>query len=440
MMKPIIDRRWLDPIDWIKCEQKQAEDEGKNKEKVAEYVNRANAENFAEIYRKIYDLPVESSFAFREPNDFETITKDLNRIEVGNFDQKQYLSKLRGAWLGRIIGCEMGKPVEGLMRKTIKEIEINTGNFPLNDYLENDKITDEYLEKIRVDTGFKLGRKWLKGSFDVALWDDDLNWTVLNMYIVERFGREFTSEHVLKAWLDSLPISSTCTAEKIAYKNAVNGIPAGETAVYANPFREWVGAAIRGDAFGYLNPANPYDAARMAYTDSRVSHVKNGIYGEIFVSVLTSLAFSVSDPRKLVAETIKAIPSGSRLFRDVSDVLRMYDEGHSQEEVADFIHSRYDEYDKQDAVHVLPNIMIVTMATLYGKDDIRKTLRYCIDTGFDTDSTTAIACSVWGIIHGYESIDKELYSLFHNLLETTIFGVGTISIDNLIERTAKLVL
>ena len=233
-------------------------------------------------------------------------------------------------------------------------------------------------------------------------------------------------------------IATTFTAEKIAYKNAVNGISPDRTANHANPFREWVGAAIRGDMFGYVNPSNPYEAARMAFTDASISHVKNGVYGEIFVSTLTSLAFAISDPRELILESIKALPAKSRLVRDILKVVKSFDDGKSLKEVEDLIHAEYDENNRQYAVHVSPNIMIIVMALLYAKDDFKKVLRYCIDSGFDTDSTTAIAASVWGIIHGYELIDKDLYLLFNNTLQTTIFGIGSINIDELIDRTSKL--
>ncbi len=106
---------------------------------------------------------------------------------------------------------------------------------------------------------------------------------------------------VFEAWLSWIPIFSTCTADRVAYKNAAMGMLALETASYFNPYRKWIGAQIGGDFFGYINPANPEKAAEMAGRDASVSHVKNGIYGEMLVAAMISAA-CVCDNVKMIIE------------------------------------------------------------------------------------------------------------------------------------------
>ena len=43
--------------------------------------------------------------------------------------------KIRGAWLGRICGCLLGKPVEGMRTPDMHELLRNSGNFPLARYM-----------------------------------------------------------------------------------------------------------------------------------------------------------------------------------------------------------------------------------------------------------------------------------------------------------------
>src|SRR5258706_11732371 len=75
-----------------------------------------------------------------------------------------------------------------------------------------------------------------------------------------------------------------------------------------NPYREWVGAQIRADVYGYVNPGDPRSAATLAYQDAVLSHRANGIYGEMWAAALVAAAFTADGARAAVVEPPRQIP------------------------------------------------------------------------------------------------------------------------------------
>ena len=109
--------------------------------------------------------------------------------------------------------------------------------------------------------------------------DDDLNYPLLNLLLLERHGSDFTTADVARLWLDELPAGRTFTAERVAYRNLLAGVEPPHTARHRNPFREWIGALIRADVHGWTNPGDPAAAAEQAHRDAVLTHTANGVYG-----------------------------------------------------------------------------------------------------------------------------------------------------------------
>ena len=126
----------------------------------------------------------------------------------------------------------------------------------------------------------------LAENIDGAPEDDDLNFTMLGVALLERCGRDFTSLDVAKLWLDFLPPGRIFTAERVAMRNLLEAYLPPETATHRNPFREWIGARLRVDAYGWAAAGDPVRAARMAWEDARVSHTANGVYAAMFMAAV----------------------------------------------------------------------------------------------------------------------------------------------------------
>jgi ADP-ribosylglycohydrolase len=228
-----------------------------------------------------------------------------------------------------------------------------------------------------------------------------------------------------------------CTAERVAFCNFIKGYNPPQSAVYKNPYREWIGAQIRGDYFGYINPGNPELAAEMAWRDASISHVKNGIYGEMFVAAMLAVAATTGELEKILLGGLAEIPYTSRLYEDVMAIYRAFKNGVSQKECFAMIHDKWDEHSAHDWCHTISNADIVAASLLYGGGDFAKSICMAVETGFDTDCNGATVGSVLGMARGISAIPEYWKAPINDKLHTTIFGVGTLKISDCAKKTLE---
>ena len=265
--------------------------------------------------------------------------------------------------------------------------------------------------------------------------DDDTNYIVIGYRIIKDYGREFTAADVASAWLKLQPKDAYCTAERVAFRNFVNGYLPPASAHYKNPYREWIGAQIRGDYFGYINPCDPKTAADMAFRDASISHVKNGIYGEMWASAMIACAFGSDDIKSVIRGGLAYVPKTSRLYEAVNKIIEYYDSGMSYDDCMNDIRTRWNEANGHDWCHTISNAEIVTMALLWGEKDYGKTICMAVTPGFDTDCNAATAGSVLGVLLGAAALPTEWTAQVGDTLHTSIFGVGTVSISEMAKKT-----
>ncbi len=139
----------------------------------------------------------------------------------------------------------------------------------------------------------------------------------------------------------------------------MNGYAPPQSAIHKNPYREFIGTQIRGDYFGYIN-RNPELAAEMAFRDACISHIKNGLYGEMFVAAMLAVAATTNNLEEIIFVGLAQIPSTSRLYEGVTSIVNNFKLDKTQKECFDRIHEKYDEYTDYDWCHTIPNAMIVT--------------------------------------------------------------------------------
>jgi len=424
-------------IELLRFELVQAAEEGKDVEKYGEKLAlfdelKAGHRELDELYDGILSSPTVAGWPYVEPDGLEEIRRSANPPRDGEawISRHELRDRMLGAWFGRVIGNMLGKPVEGWPKNRIEEYLKKAGCYPLDYYVP------ELIPRVekRLQEYYMVGG--LRGGLNRALRDDDLDYTILGLLLLERKGFGFTTDDVAEEWLNRLPFHLTYTAEREAYRNLTLGLKPPETATFWNPFREWIGAQIRADPWGYANPMRPWSAAEMAYRDARLSHVKNGVYGEMLVAAMVASAFAESEPLKIIEKGASCIPGESRLAEAIRYSIDLW------RKCGDFdvaYEKAMSEYGRYHPVHTINNAVIVVLALLYGEGDFGKSVCLSVSGGLDTDCNGATVGSIVGTMVGFKGIPEKWYLPLNNTLDSALSGLRELKISELAERMVEVV-
>ncbi|MGQ9651677.1 MAG: ADP-ribosylglycohydrolase family protein [Phycisphaerae bacterium] len=385
-----------------------------------------NVDKLNALYDDLMALKPEPRLVRCEPNDLAAIRRlrphGPRRIK-SPASTARLRDRLRGAFLGRCAGCLLGKPVEDWPSERILMALQKDRRFPLAYYFESSTI--------------RAGGKPIHpagvtyctlGHFDHMERDDDIDYTILGVHCLKTYGPKFTTADVAYEWQMRLPYFMTYTAERAAYRNLVNGLPLDQVPFYRNPFREWIGAQIRADGFGYCAAGMPELAAEFAYRDATLSHAKNGVYGEMLFAAMIAAAAVCNDVHEVIEIGLSEIPAGCRLATAVRDVTRWADENRNWQDTLDAIHERYGHY---HSVHTINNACLVIMGLLHGQMHFGKTICITVMGGWDTDCTGATAGSVIGAMLGAERLPRRWIKPLNNRLESIVIGYNDVKITDI---------
>ncbi|MBC7328612.1 ADP-ribosylglycohydrolase family protein, partial [bacterium] len=277
----------------------------------------------------------------------------------------------------------------------------------------------------------------VRGNITRAMRDDDTDYTIINLHIAETYGKELTTEDIGREWLDHFPYNLVYTAEREAYRNLVIGLKPPETSLFLNPYREWIGAQIRADAWGYVSAGQPSLACELAHKDAILSHRKNGIYGEVFFATLLSSVLAGKNLEEGIEIALSLVPPHSRFAEAVKFTLDLWNKEDDWETAMDIAVEKYGFY---HPVHTINNAVIVLLGLLYGNGDFGRTICLSVMGGLDTDCNGATAGSVIGAIIGASNIPNEWTAPLNDTLESVLVGFGENRISDLAKRSLALAL
>lgn len=341
-----------------------------------------------------------------------------------------YGDRLHGAWLGRAVGCLLGKPVEKVPREGIRALLESTGRWPLRAYFTAVGLAPEVAAAHPWNTRSRATS--LAEHITEMPEDDDLNYPLLNLDVLERHGADFSTDDIAQTWLQTLPVLTTFTAERVAYRNLLDLREPPETATHRNPYREWIGAQIRGDVFGWTRPGRPQEAAELAWRDARLSHTANGVYGEMFVAALLAAVPACADLPGAVSAALAQIPAASRYAAAVRRAADVAAAEPDWERVVDVLAA---EHGRHHWVHVLNNAALVVAALVHGGGDFERSVCAVVMGGWDTDSNGATVGSVLGLAVGARALPEAWVTPLRNRLRSSLKGFDGSGFDTLAART-----
>ena len=211
---------WLRLGNDIRVEYEQCLREGREVEGYEPIVNAILAADNELIFRneaavalfaeKMASEPIRADYPYVEPSDLKEILKESPSavsapVLPAQPDDEVLLDKLTGAWIGRIAGCLLGKPIEGWRRDLLLPVLRATDNYPMRRYITKSSFSEELVKKYHLHTGACFA----DNVHYASPVDDDTNYTTFALKLVSRYGRDFTADDVAEAWLSWIPAFAT---------------------------------------------------------------------------------------------------------------------------------------------------------------------------------------------------------------------------------------
>ena len=413
-----------------------------------------------EFATELANLPMREDWQYVEPNEIEDIwaesdpTRPLGR--VSEIDLNDSAKRVEEAFYGSVAGCVLGKPIE--VRLTGHEIKIalkKINDWPLSEYIsENIKTVLPSVHRSFDET--------VREKIKFVAPDDDINYTIMGMLILEQFGSRFTHDNVRELWVKHLPLDTTFGPERtMLLKSGLESLGRmdlasfGETGGVAssedgyrptffrgvnkinrllNPGDELCGAVIRADAYGYACPGYPAKAAELAWNDASFTHNRTGIYGTMFVAAAIAMAQVSKDRMDIFNIALKFVPMRSRFYERVRKCFELVSDSKSWEEGYKNINDLYGDYGH---CRIYQEIGML-INTLKFANDVGDGICIQVSQGADTDSFGASAGSILGAYFGPGSLDRKWILPFNDDIHSGMAWFFERSLSNLANRMGKL--
>ena len=311
-------------------------------------------------------------------------------------DADAYLDKLRGMWMGQVIGNYAGRgDVPGTTRNREGYVVPGGGDYDVG--------WDDILATPR----------WVADD------DTSLEYLYLNVLAADPHA---DAAAIGQAWRDNLDIDHLYIANRQARWLMEPG-PVGEGleppqtgSVHRNMHFYAIDSQIATESLGALRPGMRQPAAELAERFATVTNDGYSVHAAQFYAAMYAAAAVEPDVEAVVQRALAVVPTTSRTHEVIQAVRSQYEADRQAGNLADpngwrtaqtMLHDDYGygTHRYRNWIESTVNVGLTTMALLYGQGDYRRTVEIGVLGGYDADCNPATAGGLIGLMVGYQGAD-----------------------------------
>ena len=291
----------------------------------------------------------------------------------------EYRNKMKGGWIGQIVGVVWGAPTE----------------FKCNDKIMPDEMVP----------------KWAPEMINNAFGQDDLYVEMTFLRSMEQYGLDVS---IRQAGIDfaNSEYGLWC-ANNAGRTNLRKGIaPPDSSHPQFNKCPNDIDYQIEADFAGLISPGQPNSVIALGEKFGRLMNYGDGVYGGQFMGGMYAEAFFESDLLKVIDAGLACIPADSQYAEMVRDMVRWHRENPDDwQKTWNLCFQKYRKdpaYQKASngGIDVKINGAMVLLGLLYGQCDMEKTSVIAMRGGYDSDCNPSSAAGVLGAMTGFAKLPE----------------------------------
>ncbi|MDP8244508.1 MAG: ADP-ribosylglycohydrolase family protein [Candidatus Hinthialibacter antarcticus] len=328
--------------------------------------------------------------------------------ETVKISEDELLNKIKGGWLGQIIGVVVGGPTEFRAQAKLYEQPLNWDAKEVKDAINQD---DLYVEMTFARVMDELGLDAPMSAYGEAFADSEY-WL---------WHANFMGRHNLR-----------------------NGItPPDSGHPKYNSHADDIDFQIEADFIGLMCPGLIATSNRFCDTVGHVMNYGDGVYGGMFVCAMYAEAYYESDPRKLVEAGVAALPPQSEYAQAIRDVLSWSMKTRDWKQVWQLFEDKWANTDicsegtfRDFDIDAKTNGAYIAIGMLYGGGDFKKTIEISTRCGQDSDCNPSSAAGVLGVVFGYEKLPQDWKDELQGIIDQK-FAYTDYSFNEIAQSTLK---